>query len=323
MKFEQLPVALSEGRILAHSFISDQFKRSKGCCIDKELIDQMVAAGGGNISTVALDWNEINERDAALDIAESLAGSGVYLDLKASGAVDLRASEDGIVLLDEVIINQCNLLMRTATIATRAALCTVSKGDRVATIKVIPYGVKKDVITAVCRLLEDSDDVIRVAEFKALKVGLIQTESVLQRDPLFDKTQKVIEQRLKPLKSELDSVIRCSHSAEDIKDALIRMKQNFPDLIVIVGPTAIVDEEDLIPASICAIGGRIEHYGMPVEPGHMLLLAYTETVPIIGAPTCIRSPRDNGFDLLLKRFSVGLPVSGVDIMQMGVGGLLC
>lgn len=322
MKFEQMPVALSEGRILAHSFVSEQFKLSKGCVISGNLIAQMIAAGAEEVSTVTPDAGDIGERDAALALAEALAGQGVYADLKASGAVDLRACEDGVLILAEATIHQCNLSMRSATIATRSPNSVVKKGERVATIKVIPYCIKARLITSICQRLSSLTDVIAVAEFKPLNVGLIQTTSAQQRDPLFDKTAEVIGERLNGLKATVNVVVRCGHQADEIQNALRVQLRQGAELIVLVGPTAIVDEHDLIPTCIRATGGRVEHYGMPVEPGHMLLLAYNKTVPIIGAPTCIRSPRNNGFDMLLSRFAAGLPVSSVDIMQMGVGGLL-
>ena len=39
-------------------------------------------------------------------------------------------------------------------------------------------------------------------------------------------------------------------------------------------------------------------------------------------PGCARSPKLNGFDWVLQRIFAGLPVTGRDIMAMGVGGLL-
>jgi molybdenum cofactor cytidylyltransferase len=44
--------------------------------------------------------------------------------------------------------------------------------------------------------------------------------------------------------------------------------------------------------------------------------------PVIGVPSCARSPKLNGFDWVLERVLAGLHVSGQDIMDMGAGGLL-
>jgi molybdenum cofactor cytidylyltransferase len=45
-------------------------------------------------------------------------------------------------------------------------------------------------------------------------------------------------------------------------------------------------------------------------------------MPILGAPGCARSPKENGFDWVLQRLIAGVPTSPSDIRAMGVGGLL-
>ena len=78
----------------------------------------------------------------------------------------------------------------------------------------------------------------------------------------------------------------------------------------------------MIPAALEAIGGRIEHFGMPVDPGNLLLIGNAAGHPVLGAPGCARSPKENGFDWVLMRLLAGLPVPREDITGMGVGGLL-
>src|SRR5262249_48240423 len=75
-------------------------------------------------------------------------------------------------------------------------------------------------------------------------------------------------------------------------------------------------------AAVEAIGGKNGHFGMPVDPGHLLLVAEAQGRPVLGAPGCARSPKENGFDWVLMRLLAGLEVSGEDIAGMGVGGLL-
>ena len=45
------------------------------------------------------------------------------------------------------------------------------------------------------------------------------------------------------------------------------------ELVVVFGASAIADRRDVIPAAVEAVGGRIEHFGMPVDPGNLLLVA--------------------------------------------------
>ena len=94
------------------------------------------------------------------------------------------------------------------------------------------------------------------------------------------------------------------------------------DLLIAFGASAITDENDVIPAAIRAAGGEVSHFGMPVDPGNLLLIGELDGRPVLGAPGCARSPAENGFDWVLNRLLAGLEVSREDITGMGVGGLL-
>jgi molybdenum cofactor cytidylyltransferase len=61
---------------------------------------------------------------------------------------------------------------------------------------------------------------------------------------------------------------------------------------------------------------------MPVDPGNLLLVGKIDGKPLLGAPGCARSPKENGFDWVLQRIFAGQRVTARDVMGMGVGGLL-
>jgi molybdenum cofactor cytidylyltransferase len=90
----------------------------------------------------------------------------------------------------------------------------------------------------------------------------------------------------------------------------------------VFGASAIADRRDVIPMAVEAVGGEIEHFGMPVDPGNLMLVGRLGGMAVVGAPGCARSPKENGFDWVLMRLLAGLPVSREDITGMGVGGLL-
>ena len=61
---------------------------------------------------------------------------------------------------------------------------------------------------------------------------------------------------------------------------------------------------------------------MPVDPGNLLMIGELSRKPVLGAPGCARSPKENGFDWVLQRLLAGLSVDRTDIQRLGVGGLL-
>ena len=53
-------------------------------------------------------------------------------------------------------------------------------------------------------------------------------------------------------------------------------------MLLIAGASAITDRHDVLPAGIVAAGGALEHFGMPVDPGNLLLLARLDGRPGAG-----------------------------------------
>ncbi len=74
--------------------------------------------------------------------------------------------------------------------------------------------------------------------------------------------------------------------------------------------------------AVTKAGGEVVHLGMPVDPGNLMMFGRLSETPVIGVPSCARSPKLNGFDWVLARVMADVPVSAEDIMDMGAGGLL-
>ena len=57
------------------------------------------------------------------------------------------------------------------------------------------------------------------------------------------------------------------------------------------------------PLPVVAAGGRIDRFGMPVDPGNLIFLGDLKGTPVVGLPGCARSPALNGVDWVLERLS--------------------
>ncbi len=107
-----------------------------------------------------------------------------------------------------------------------------------------------------------------------------------------------------------------------LAQALSRQRQAGAQLIILAGETAIMDRHDLAPRAVERAGGHVESLGAPVDPGNLLMLAYMDEVPILGAPGCARSRKINIVDWILPRLLVGERLTRADIAALGHGGLL-
>jgi molybdenum cofactor cytidylyltransferase len=154
------------------------------------------------------------------------------------------------------------------------------------------------------------------------RVALIQTRLPGFKESILDKTSEVTGQRLAALGCPLVSEERCAHASADLAPRIAAAIEAGAEMVLVHGASAIVDRRDVIPQAVVAAGGRIDHFGMPVDPGNLLLLGHVGEIAVLGLPGCARSPKVNGFDWVLERLVAGVPVGKREIMQMGAGGLL-
>ena len=131
-----------------------------------------------------------------------------------------------------------------------------------------------------------------------------------------------MEGRLAPAGVTVDTDIRIPHDREILAASLKEVIADGADIVIVFGASAITDRRDVIPSAIETAGGRIEHFGMPVDPGNLMLIGELHGKPVLGAPGCARSPKENGFDWVLQRLMADIAVRKSDITKLGVGGLL-
>src|SRR5207248_3127219 len=141
-------------------------------------------------------------------------------------------------------------------------------------------------------------------------------------EKVIEKTLKVTAERLAPTGATIVAERHVPHEQWALAKTLEDVLREGAELIIVFGASAIADRRDVIPAAVEAIGGRVEHFGMPVDPGNLLLFAHARGKPVLGAPGCARSPKENGFDWVLMRLLAGLEVPREAITGLGVGGLL-
>jgi molybdenum cofactor cytidylyltransferase len=155
-----------------------------------------------------------------------------------------------------------------------------------------------------------------------MKVGLVATELPSLKTSVMDKTRRLLDERLRPAGTSVMREDRVAHDPGAVAAALRAQVKDGAELLIVFGASAVVDDDDVIPAAIRQAGGEVTRLGMPVDPGNLIVLGVLDGLPVVGAPGCARSPKENGFDWVLHRLLAGIDVTSDDIAAMGVGGLL-
>ena len=323
MIFDRFPVASAAGLILGHSTRVADRKFKKGRVLSEADLGQLTEAGITHVSGARLESGDIHEDEAAGTLASAATGAGVRTAEAFTGRANLISVSHGIAVFDPDRVVRVNTTDESLTIATVAPFAVVRPRQILATIKVIPFSAPGDAVRDAAEAAAGSGvPLIRVAPFQDMPVGLIMTETSSIKTRVLDKTTLTIAARIEGYGAHLRAEIRCLHTPEAVAEAVKNLVGRGCKPIIVIGASAIVDRHDVVPMGIEAAGGVIDRFGMPVDPGNLLLLAHHGDVPVVGAPGCARSPRFNGFDWVLARMLAQVPVSGRDIAAMGTGGLL-
>jgi len=323
VRFGETPIDEAAGAILAHSWRANGVNFSKGRILSGDDVAKLKSAGVSTVVAARLDADDIHEDEAAATLAKALAGEGIEVTAPFTGRCNHFAREAGLAVVDHERVDALNELDESVTVATLPPFARVEPRQMVATVKIIPYAAPR---TAMARALEVANSanqpLVSVAPFKAMKAGLVQTRLPGTRDKVLDKAVGTTTKRLISLGSTLVGERRVGHDAKAIAGALKELKGEGCDIFLIAGASAIVDRHDVVPAGIEEAGGEVIHFGMPVDPGNLLLTARLDGKPVLGLPGCAKSPKYNGFDMVLERLAAGLPVGRTEIVRMGAGGLL-
>ncbi len=322
MLFANVALSAAGGAILAHSMKLPERRLKKGQVLDEEALEALRAAGITRVTVAQLDAEDIDEDQAAGCLAAALAGDHIRVAKAFTGRCNLYSEVDGLLVLNAPAIDAVNQVHESLTVATLANSTRVQAGQMLATTKVIPYAAPAAALTQCLSLSHHAEPVMTVHAFSSQRVAMIQSRVPGGREALLGKMRVAIENRLLSLGSELQVEERCDHEVAAIAARVRQLSGANTDLLLIAGASAIVDRGDVIPAAIEAAGGEVLHFGMPVDPGNLLLLGRHAGTPIIGLPSCARSPSFNGLDQVLERFFAGLEVTPEHLMSWGVGGLL-
>lgn len=322
MFFGPVPVRDATGGILGHSLSAGSERFRKGRLLSAEDVAALEKAGHATIYVARLEDGDIAEDEAAHRIALALTGPNARTAAPFTGRANLYADVAGLVRIDAARLDELNEIDEAITVATLANYEPVEAGQMLATVKIIPFAAPRQAVERGEQLLRGHAPLVQVAPFQPREVGLVLTRVANTKDSVLEKTEQAVAQRLVQFGSRIKLQRTVPHDEAAVAAAISELKAAGCTPIFVFGASATVDRHDVVPAGLTRSGGEVLHFGMPVDPGNLLMLGRHDDVSVIGVPGCARSPKLNGFDWVLQRLCAGLEIGRRDIMRMGGGGLL-
>ena len=321
-----VPVEQAVGMVLPHDIteiVKDRFKGRafrKGHIIRQEDVDHLRRLGKEHIYVLQLGPEEIHENEAALLMAEALAGDGVsYAKEIVEGKVSLTAAWDGLLKVNSEGLYRFNLLGEVMC-ATLQDNTPVKQGEQVAASRLIPLVAPRRVVEEAVAIARSGAPIVRVLPVATVRAGLVITGNEVFYGRIKDRFEQVLRDKLAALGSTVAMVRFAPDDPEAIAAAIRACLEEGAELIVTSGGMS-VDPDDLTRAGIAIAGAEAVVYGSPVLPGAMFLVGRIGKAPVLGVPACGMFHRITVLDLVLPRILTGESISREQLARLGHGGL--
>jgi len=322
MRAQTVDVKSSTGRILCCTVFRPGGKKllAKGHVISDEDVRILESEGMETIWVTELEDGEVGEDDAVCAVATEMGCGSFEIRLAAGGRANLMATENCCVLVDDELLKQINCTA-SVVIATSLNYGYAVSGQRIATVKSAPFAVAKDQLDAVIGILKERGPILQARPIRSPSVG------VLYSDPLSGERarqlfENIMRQRLERFGVHANYVLACTEDEHAVTRSLQHLLRSKPCVILVASTTAPAGPEDVIGQGMLKVGGQVERFLAPVEPGNLMLMAYKDEIPILSAPGCFRSAKPNVVDLVLPPLLARYHVTGWEIASLGHGGLL-
>lgn len=281
--------------------------------------------GIDQVPVAVFEPDDVHEDEAARRVAAAVCGPHTRANAPAASRVNLFAEVDGMVTVNVEGLLQLNGV-EGVTVATRTNHSLARARQRIATIKIIPFAIPEAALATVDTIGREHGPLVALLPLRPLAVGVILVGSSAARERIERGVYPAIAARVEELGSHVHLSLYVAAEEQAIATAVHGALEAGAELLIIAGETSIMDRDDVSPRAIRLAGGRVEHYGAPVEPGNLLLMAYIThkhaIIPVLGAPGCVRSRDVNIVDLLLPRLLAGETITKAAIISLGHGGLL-
>jgi len=310
MKAQTVDVKSSSGRVLCCTVFRPGGKKllAKGHVISDEDIRVLESEGMESIWVTELEEGEIGEDEAVCAVASEMGCGSFEIRIAAGGRANLLATESCCVLVDDELLKQINY-PGSVVIATALNFSYAVAGQRIATVKSAPFAVAKDQLEAILNILKQRGPILQARPVRTPTIGVLYTDPVSgeRARQLFEN---IMRQRLERFGVNASFVLSCTEDENSVARCLQHLLRSKPCVIMVASTTAPAGPEDVIGQAMLKIGGQVERFLAPVEPGTLLLMSYKDEVPIMSAPRCFRSAKPNAVDLALSPLVARYHVTG-------------
>jgi molybdenum cofactor cytidylyltransferase len=322
MKALTIDVKNSTGRILCCTIFRAGGKKllAKGHVISEEDARMLETEGMNQVWVTELEEGEIGEDEAVMQVASEIGCGSLEIRLAAGGRANLFATEPCCVLVDDELLKQINCTA-SMVIATTPNFSYANAGQRISTVKSVPFAVSKPQLEAVISIVKERGPLLQARPIRAPTLAVLYSDPVAG-DRARQLFENIMRQRMERVGTSPSFILSSIEEEEAMARSLQHLLRAKPTAVLIASTTAPAGPDDVIGRAMVRAGCQIERFLAPVEPGNLFLLGYKDDIPVVSAPGCFRSAKPNVVDLVLPPVLARYRISGWEVACLGHGGLL-
>lgn len=323
MRAQTVDVRSARGRILCTTIFRACGKKllAKGHTINEDDIQLLETEGMREIWVTEFEESEVPEDEAVLAVAGQIGCGSIEIRPAVGGRANLVATGNCCLLVDDELLKQVNCTSSVA-IATAPNFQFVRAGERVASVKSAPFAISREDLDGVLSIFAERGPILQARPVDAPRIAVLYSDP-LSGDRARQLFESVMRHRLEKFGTSPSQAIASVENGEPLSRGLSMLLRSNPDVVLVASTTAPAGPGDVIGQAMVAAGCTLERFLAPVEPGNLLLLGYAGETPVVAAPGCFRSTKNNIVDLILPPLLARYRVSGWEIACLGHGGLLC
>lgn len=293
----------------------------KGHILKDRDLDHLRRLGKNHLYILKTENNEMHEDEAAVELANALCGSGVgWRGEPREGKLALEATQDGLLKVDVDALFRFNMF-GDVMCATRHTNTVVKRGQQVAATRAIPLVAPRRIVSSAVQAAHTAQSgVVRVVPMMKPRAGVMITGDEVYYGRIDDKFEPIIRKKVAEMGGEIVDVVFLPDDDQIIADAATKLVDKGINLLISTGGMS-VDPDDRNRHALQKAGVAEMVYGSPVLPGAMFMVAYMNSIPVLGIPACGMYASRTILDLILPRVLAGEKITRVEIAELGHGGL--
>jgi hypothetical protein len=321
-----IPLEQAVGKVIAHDITEirpGQFKGpafKKGHIVKKRDLPHLKRLGKENLFALNIGPNELHEDEAAIKLANALAGPGVVVEGPPSeGKISLKSKHRGLLKVNVGALTDLCLIPDICC-ASRHNNTLVEKMAKVADTRAIPLIIDKKTLESALHIASAAGGIFSVKPLFQPQTGLVVTGNEVYSGLIDDKFAPIIRKKMEFFGCKIKKTLYAPDDMTEIVQSINELIRIGSELILVAGGMS-VDPDDISRMAIAKAGAENVVYGTSVLPGAMLLYGQIGDIPVLGLPACVLFYRATVFDLVLPRVLAGEPITRKDLAIMAHGGL--